>query len=134
MVRNRRARVLIVDDEPDMVWALKRILSSSGYSIFAASTAGAALEIMRRENADLALVDAMLPDMDTDDLIAALRALRPGLRIVMISGYFYLDDMSIQRRLRSNQVQGFVGKPFDVAEFRALLGDIMLEHIPRGDP
>ena len=61
----------------------------------------------------LAFVDAKLPDMDGLELARRLRHLVPEIRIVMVSGYFYRDDVAVQEAMAEGLICGFVAKPFD---------------------
>jgi DNA-binding response OmpR family regulator len=103
---------LIVDDEPDTCWALKHVLEKQGVRSRIALRAEQALEEVRRFPYALALLDAKLPDLDGLELARRIRALRPGIPIIVVSGYFYSDDPAIQEALVSGLIQGFVSKPF----------------------
>jgi CheY-like chemotaxis protein len=103
---------LIVDDEPDTCWALKHVLEKQGVRSRIALRAEQALEEVRRFPYALALLDAKLPDLDGLELARRIRALRPGIPIIVVSGYFYSDDPAIQEALGSGLIQGFVSKPF----------------------
>jgi CheY-like chemotaxis protein len=103
---------LIVDDEPDTCWALKHVLEKQGVRSRLALRAEQALEEVRRFPYALALLDAKLPDLDGLELARRIRALRPGIPIIVVSGYFYSDDPAIQAALGSGLIQGFVSKPF----------------------
>lgn len=103
---------LIVDDEPDTCWALKHVLEKQGVRSRLALRAEQALEEVRRFPYALALLDAKLPDLDGLELARRIRALRPGIPIIVVSGYFYSDDPAIQEALASGLIQGFVSKPF----------------------
>jgi CheY-like chemotaxis protein len=103
---------LIVDDEPDTCWALKHVLDEQGVRSRPALRAEQALEEVCRFPYALALLDAKLPDMDGLELARRIRALRPGIPIIVVSGYFYSDDPAIQEALGSGLIQGFVSKPF----------------------
>jgi len=103
---------LIVDDEPDTCWALKHVVEKQGVLSRHALRAEQALEEVRRFPYALALLDAKLPDMDGLELARRMRVLRPGMPIIVVSGYFYSDDTAIQEALGSGLIQGFVSKPF----------------------
>jgi two-component system response regulator HydG len=59
----KKARVLVIDDEPSVVDALRTILIDSGYEAVGAATAGEALEHAKTHKIDIAIVDLKLPDM-----------------------------------------------------------------------
>ena len=74
----------------------------------------------------MAFVDARLPDMDGMRLIEELRALRPSMRIIMISGYFLDDDVRILEAVRTAAIDGFLAKPFQIeAIVAAALGNVI---------
>ncbi|HLD48287.1 MAG TPA: response regulator, partial [Desulfobaccales bacterium] len=91
--------ILIVDDEPDMCWALEHFLHKRGYATRKALTAMEALVLMERHRFACAFLDAKLPDMDGLELARCIRLIVPDIRIIMVSGYFYRDDVSIQEAI-----------------------------------
>jgi CheY-like chemotaxis protein len=116
------ALTLIVDDEPDMCWALARLLDKYGISSSQASGAWEALEYLGEAAPyQLAFVDAKLPDLDGLELARRLRQLLPEIRIVMVSGYFYRDDVAVQEAMAAGLICGFVAKPFDHQEILKFL-------------
>lgn len=104
--------ILIVDDEPDMCWALEHILSKSGYVTQKALTGEEALRLMRELRFRAVLLDAKLQDMDGLELARSLHLLDPQIRIIMVSGYFLRDDLGIQKALSRGLIHGFISKPF----------------------
>lgn len=85
-VAPERTRVLLVDDRRDVLDALDALLVSLGYLADAQTSASAALERAEREAFDLAVVDFDMPEMNGIELIRRLRAIRPGLPVVLLSG------------------------------------------------
>lgn len=108
-------QVLVVDDEPDVCWALQTLLTNHRFAVVAVGSGTEALLWFdrRQEACDLVLVDAKLPDMDGFELAQRIRA-ADGCRapVVMVSGYFYKDDLLVQNALHSGLIAGFVTKPF----------------------
>lgn len=118
---HKRLHVLIVDDEEDMGWALQRIVESDGHDSTTASSAEEALRLLRSGTYDLAFVDVKLPDMDGLELVQRMHGVTPALPCVLVSGYFYDDDESVQSGLASGLIQGFIAKPFLLAQVREAL-------------
>ena len=112
--------VLIVDDEPGMCWALGHILRGSGIVSVAATSGQEALRLAARERFHLAFVDAKLPDAEGLDLARRIREANPGIRIVLISGYFYGDDPEVLQAAVAGVINGFVSKPFLHDEVRTI--------------
>ncbi|MCX5892415.1 MAG: response regulator [Deltaproteobacteria bacterium] len=104
-------QILIVDDEPDMCWALEHMLGNQGV-IRKALSAQEALELMRQYRFGRAFLDAKLPDMDGLELARRLLEIAPDIRIMMVSGYFYPDDVAIQDAISQGLIRGFISKPF----------------------
>lgn len=115
---------LIVDDEPDACWALERILEKQrGTRCRRAATAEAALGEVHRGSFTLALLDAKLPDMDGLELARHIQAIDGALPIIIVSGYFYQDDVAIQTALKQGLIQCFVAKPFRHEEIARAVAD-----------
>jgi CheY-like chemotaxis protein len=104
--------ILIVDDEPDMGWALEHLLHSQGFVTQKAQSSQEALDLMERHQFACAFLDAKLPDMDGLELARCIRVIAPDTRIIMVSGYFYRDDVSIQDAITRGLIIDFISKPF----------------------
>jgi DNA-binding NtrC family response regulator len=111
-VNTSRPMVLIVDDEPDMCWVLENLLARSDFDFRIAQTGQAALELMESIMFTIALLDVKLTDMDGLDLAKRLKSMNALVRIAMISGYYYKDDVNIRRAMDEGLVSGFIAKPF----------------------
>ena len=64
-----KARILCIEDDPDMIDYLKRILNRAGYAVLGALGGREGLEAMRREQPDLILLDLMMPVVDGADVL-----------------------------------------------------------------
>ena len=108
--------VLVVDDDPDICWALERVLGGLGAQCIRALDGRTALQAARLNHLTLALLDAKLPDIDGLELARNLRLADPGILVLVVSGYFYKDDPAIQAALEQRLIHGFIEKPFSHAE------------------
>ena len=104
--------ILIVDDEQDMCWALEHLLNKQGFTTLKGLSGREGLELMRQHHFDCAFLDAKLPDMDGLELARRIKEIAPGISIVMVSGYYYLDDDSIQEAISRGLIEVFINKPF----------------------
>lgn len=118
--------ILIVDDEPDMCWALEHILKERGLASKIAMNGRETLELISSFNIRLAFLDAKLPDMEGLELARRIREINPSTRIAMVSGYFYESDFAIQKAFEEGLIVGFISKPF--------LNDEILRIIELNDP
>jgi DNA-binding NtrC family response regulator len=107
---------LVVDDDPDICWALERVLAGLGAQCVRALDGQTALQAARLNRVTLALLDAKLPDIDGLELARNIRIAHPGVLVLVVSGYFYKDDPAIQAALEQRLIHGFIEKPFSHAE------------------
>src|SRR5712664_3481770 len=84
-VRQRKARILVVDDEKAIVRVLKRSLEAHGYDVFVAQSGEKALESIQFNRPDVLLLDLGLPDMNGLEVCKRVRAQSPLLSILVIS-------------------------------------------------
>jgi DNA-binding NtrC family response regulator len=120
MNKNKYA-ALIVDDEPDMCWALEHILNKNGYAAKSVLSGEKAISCVKEKHFPLVFLDAKLSDMEGLDLAARIREIDPVSHIVIISGYFYSDDMDILEAMGNRLIHGFIAKPFDHKEIARVI-------------
>jgi DNA-binding NtrC family response regulator len=85
-------RILIVDDEPDMLENCSRILSRQGYACTTAGDGAAALAILERERPDLLLTDFKMPEMDGMALLQRAHEIDPALPVIMFTGFATIES------------------------------------------
>src|SRR5687767_1197585 len=78
--------VLFVDDMEDTAELLAECVRRRGYTTFASMSGGDALELVANEAIDVVVTDVMMPGMSGIDLCASLRALRPELMVLLVTG------------------------------------------------
>lgn len=103
---------LIVDDEPGVCWALEYLLTSKGLPCQKAQTAQAALDLMKTHRFQLVFLDVTLPDMNGLELARRLRQLDPFLRIVILSGYFPMNEAAVALVRDEGLICALINKPF----------------------
>ncbi|MBI2924555.1 MAG: response regulator [Verrucomicrobia bacterium] len=103
---------LIVDDEPDICWALEHLLTSKGLPCQTALTAQAALDLMENQRFHLAFVDVTLPDMNGIELARRLRQMDPFIRLVFVSGYLAENAAAVAQLQEEGLLQACITKPF----------------------
>jgi CheY-like chemotaxis protein len=103
-------RVLVVDDEPLVRMLVLEVLEESGYESYDAGDGISALEILKSDAAiDLLITDVGMPGMHGRELAEAARALRPGLKVLFITGY--AENAVINHELLEAGMQ-ILTKPF----------------------
>jgi len=120
----RPPRVLVADDEPNIVVSLQFMMKREGYEVFVARDGVAALEAIRRERPRLVLLDATMPGMSGFDVCAAVRAdatLR-DTRILMLTAKGRAADMA---RGVGAGADAYITKPFDTRELVQQVRDML---------
>lgn len=111
--RPRRWTILVVDDEPDMLENVARILQRGPYVCLTAPSARDALALLDRERPDLILTDLRMPGIDGLTLIREVKRLRPTTPIVMVTAY--AADSAAQAGLLAGAT-ALLTKPFTAAQ------------------
>ena len=109
------ANILICDDERDIVSALKIYLSSEGYTLFEAYTGREALEIARKNELDLILMDIMMPEMDGISATAKLRE-EYNIPIILLTAKSEDTDKVLGLNVGADD---YITKPFNPIEVLA---------------
>ena len=122
------ARVMIVDDEPDILRALHATLGNHGYLVVEATNGREALELLAQGEPDALVLDLGLPKIDGLELIRRVRA-TSALPIVVLSAR---DDERTKIEALDLGADDFVTKPFSVHELMARLR-AALRRVPPGD-
>lgn len=81
---NTGKKILLVDDEPDILEFLTYNLNKEGYTTYTASNGKEAIEVAKKESPDLIILDVMMPDMDGIETCSEIRSI-PELKNVMIT-------------------------------------------------
>ncbi|NCB33596.1 MAG: response regulator transcription factor [Erysipelotrichia bacterium] len=107
------SRVLIVDDDADIVAALRIYLSSEGYELLSASTGQQALDIIDQKQVDLVLMDIMMPEMDGIAATAKLRSAGANMPIILLTAKSEDSDKLLGLNIGADD---YITKPFSPAE------------------
>jgi CheY-like chemotaxis protein len=84
MASRERPRLLVVDDDPEIIASFEAILRSEGYEVATARDGREALERVTQSPFDLVLLDLLLPDTDGWAVLERVREIRPGARVVIL--------------------------------------------------
>jgi len=117
-------RILIVDDEVDVVEFCSEVLASRGYRPRGTSSGLEALDLAKRERFDLLLTDLMMPEIGGLDVLAGIRSATPDIAAVIITGYGTVE-MAIEA-LRAG-ARDFLLKPFQIKDLLAAVEHALAE-------
>ncbi|MFO7495789.1 MAG: PAS domain S-box protein [Desulfobacterales bacterium] len=116
--------VLLVDDEAMITEVGRAMLEKMGYSVLTAASGAEALVVFRRQRDRIRLVilDMIMPEMSGGEAFDRLRALNPGVRVLLSSGYS-LDERAADILQRG--CSGFIQKPFDMKRLGAKVREVL---------
>jgi DNA-binding NtrC family response regulator len=120
-------RVLVVDDELLIRWALREALEAEGYAVTEAADAAAARRALdeRDRPLDAVVLDYRLPDSNDLGLLASMRQASPAMPVIMMTAYSTADMVKSALDLGAFRV---VSKPFEVHQMVDLVGAAIAAH------
>jgi putative two-component system response regulator len=110
MIEEQTAKILIVDDEPDIGRIISSWLSMAGYGCVTATTGEQALELLQSQSFQLVVSDIMMPGMSGIDLLTFIKDLFPEVAVILVTG---VDDRKTAIMTLELGAYGYVIKPFD---------------------
>ncbi len=103
--------LMVVDDEPMVRVLAQRVLEKFGFQVMTAEDGRQAIEVFRPHAREFAgvLLDVTMPHLDGAATFRELRKIRPGLKVILSSGY---DEHEATRRIVDEGLAGFLHKPY----------------------
>ncbi len=123
----RRPTVLLVDDEPNVLKALRRVLTPEGYRILIAGSGEQALEVLALEQVEVLITDQRMPGMSGTELLSRVRRLYPDTLRIVLSGYAELE--SLTDAINQGAIYKYLTKPWEDDDLRALLREALRERV-----
>ena len=117
-----KAKILIVDDERDLVDAYVRLLERAGHRCVGAFGAHEAIQMIDAETPDLVLTDLSLPDSNGLEVIRHLRAKSAIVPIIVMSGH---NTQGMNEAARAAGANLCLLKPVSIAELKRVIGDAL---------
>ena len=130
--REGDARVLVVEDDPDLSRLMATHLASEGYDVARASEAAAALELVGAGCVDVVVLDLMLPRISGDGLLVRLRE-REGTRDLPVIVVSAKDAVWTRVDLLRLGADDYLTKPFDLDELTARIEALLRRSRPADD-
>ena len=117
------ATILCVDDEPQVLTSLSRLLQGAGYRVHVADRGAPAMRTMEAESVDLVMSDMRLPDMDSDRFLHQVRERWPQtIRFLSIG---QADVTSVIEAVNRGAISRYITKPWDDGELVQAIGDAL---------
>ncbi len=117
-----KERILIVDDEKNIVSSLTGILSDEGYEVTMTGDGIEALEIIQTDPPDLVLLDIWLPGMDGIEVLKTLKTYHPEIEVLIMSGHGTIETAVNATKLGA---QDFIEKPFSLERITQSIAEVL---------
>src|SRR5512139_1946106 len=117
--RRSDMKVLVVDDEKNILKLYQVELEDEGYTVVTANSGKEALEVFDRENPDIVTLDILMPDMDGIQVLRYLKEKNPAVPVIMLTAYDYRDDFSVWVS------DAYVVKSSDLTNLKATIKNII---------
>lgn len=117
-------RILLVDDEEELVSATEQMLEHLGYQVRAKTNSVDALDLFRREpqDFDLAIADYTMPGMNGADLLQEMLKIRPDLPTILATGF---NEKITGEKARAIGIRAFVMKPFTARDVARIVRRVL---------
>jgi two-component system, chemotaxis family, chemotaxis protein CheY len=121
------ATVLVVDDEPGLRTVMRRVLEGKGYRVVEAADGNQALALFRRESPALVISDIIMPNRDGIEVIVAMKAENPAVKVLAISGGGRVHAMGLLALAPRAGADATLDKPFRQSELLKLVAGLIGE-------
>jgi DNA-binding response OmpR family regulator len=111
-------KILVVDDEENMLMLLKRVLGKAGYEVICADGGNMALRLLSEVRFDLAIIDVSMPEIDGVEVLRRLQDIAEPPPVIMISAITAWEKEQAARRLGCVD---YLSKPLDMEHFKSVI-------------
>ena len=127
-MQTSRQSVLLVDDDESVRAVGRKMLERIGFTVVTAADGSEAIARFRERADDIicAIVDLTMPHVDGAETFRELRRMRPGVRVILSSGY---NEQDVTQRFVGKGLAGFIQKPYQLSTLVAVLKEVLEHHI-----
>jgi CheY-like chemotaxis protein len=121
-------RILFVDDEPALTSAMSYLLEMLGYEVTTSTSSREALDIFcaQASNFDMMITDQTMPYITGEELIRAVRRIRPDIPIILCTGFSHTMDAEKAQALG---IDAFCVKPLEVRDLAVILQQVLAKRV-----
>jgi len=123
-----RRKILVIDDEPELLALLMEVLEDEGYQALSAANGADGIRLNELENPDLIVLDLRMPEMDGIETLRQIRKQDDKVKVVILTGYGSPD---IIRDAADLDVSEYLSKPFENEHLLRVIGETLsLNYLP----
>ena len=119
--RHGTEKILIVDDDADIVRIVSTMLAGQGWQVLSAYSGEDALRVVAAERPDLVLLDIMMPRMNGIEVLREARRIVPGMRVIMTTAFGDVGSCLESRDLGACE---YINKPFETTELLDIIRNV----------
>ncbi len=121
--------ILVVDDDETVRTVTSRVLQASGFTVLTAEDGAAGVDVFRqhRDEVSLVLLDLTMPVLSGEEAFSELRRIRDDVPVIMMSGY---NETETTERFAGKRLSGFIQKPYEAEQLRALVRAVLEGEVP----
>jgi len=124
-------RILVVDDEPEVLEVMVDMLEQEGYSTRSTSDSREASQLLEETPFDVIVSDIVMPHLSGLQLLEIARRQNPDVQVVLVTGY---ATNELAREALERGASGFIEKPFRIEQLLATLRGVLWRWRLRRDP
>ncbi len=118
-MKDKQPTILFVDDEPNVLKAIKRLFNNEPWRLLFANGGGEALTLLAQEPVDMVVSDVRMPNMDGIERLTQVRQQDPSIVRILLTGYSTID--SVTRAHNDGISQQTISKPWNSKDLLAIL-------------
>ena len=118
---DKTRRVLVVDDEPEVTFALQAFFMGKGYEMLTALDGLQAMRLLRQHPVDLVLLDMKMPGVNGVEVLKFIHSQSPSPKVVVVTAY----DVQFQELVEQIGVDGFLIKPFGIQALTQVVEEVL---------
>lgn len=120
--RVTRRKILVIDDELELLSLMKEMLEENGYQALCVSNGADGIRLNEEENPDLIILDLRMPGMDGIETLRQIRKHAPDVRVIIMTGYRSPDSIRDAAELNISE---YLNKPFENKQLARVINDVL---------
>ncbi|HTZ11061.1 MAG TPA: response regulator [Candidatus Margulisiibacteriota bacterium] len=120
----KKSKILIVDDEPEIVEVLKGFLSIKGFEVMGASSGKEALNILKEHKTDVMLLDIIMPELRGTEVARIVKDNYPNTKVIVLTGY----PGEGENLYKDNLLEAFFVKPVKLEKLYEKLTEVLAKN------
>ncbi len=117
-----RRKILVIDDERELLTLMTDLLVDEGYQVRTAANGSDGIRLNERENPDLIILDLRMPEMDGIETLRRIRKKDDKVKVVILTGYGSPDTI---RAAADLDVSEYLSKPFENDQLVRIIGEML---------